>query len=61
MWGLVFAAVVPAHVIAGAADTHRTNLVFNWVIPIVLVTWAAKRTARVIDSARNDRALTPVP
>jgi hypothetical protein len=61
MWGLVFAAMVPAHVIAGAADTHRTNLIFNWVIPIVLVTWAAKRTARVTDSARNDRALTPVP
>ena len=26
MWGLVFAAMVPAHVIAGALDTHRANL-----------------------------------
>ncbi len=52
MWGLVFAAMVPAHVIAGALDTHRANLIFNWAIPIVLVIWAASRTARVSDSAK---------
>ena len=51
MWGVVFAAMVPAHVIAGALDTHRANLIFNWAIPIALVIWAAKRTARVSDSA----------
>ena len=51
MWGLVFAAMVPAHVIAGALDTHRANLIFNWAIPIVLVIWAAKHTTRVSDSA----------
>lgn len=51
MWGLVFTAMVPAHVIAGAIDTHRANLIFNWAIPIVLAVWAAKRTARVSDSA----------
>jgi hypothetical protein len=51
MWGLVFAAMVPAHVIAGAIDTHRANLIFNWAIPIVLVIWAAKRTARASDRA----------
>jgi hypothetical protein len=52
MWGLVFAAMVPAHVIAGAIDTHRANLIFNWAIPIALVTWAAKRTTRITDSAQ---------
>jgi hypothetical protein len=51
MWGLVFAAMVPAHVVAGAIDTHGANLIFNWAIPIALVIWAAKRTARVSDSA----------
>ena len=61
MWGLVFAAMIPAHVIAGGLDTHRANLIFNWAIPIALVIWAAKQTARVSDSADNDRALTPVP
>jgi hypothetical protein len=60
MWGLVFAVMVPAHVIAGELDTHRAHLIFNWAIPIVLVIWAAKRTARVSDSAHIDRALTPV-
>jgi hypothetical protein len=52
MWGLVFAAMVPAHVIAGAIDTHRANLIFNWAIPIALVIWAAKRTAQVSDNAK---------
>lgn len=60
-WGLVFAAMIPAHVIAGALDTHRANLIFNWAIPIALVIWAAKQTARLSDSADNDQALTPVP
>ena len=53
MWALVFAAMVPAHVIAGALDTHRANLIFNWAIPIALVIWAAKRTTAVTDSAET--------
>jgi hypothetical protein len=60
MWGLVFVVMVPAHVIAGALDTHRANLIFNWAIPIVLVIWAAKRTARASNRAPNDRPLTAV-
>lgn len=51
LWGLVFALMVPAHVIAGAIDTHRANLIFNWAIPVALVLWAAKRTAAVSASA----------
>ena len=47
MWGLVFTAMVPSHLIAGVIDTHRANMIFNWVIPIVLIVWAAKRTAAV--------------
>jgi hypothetical protein len=50
MWGLVFAAMVPSHVIAGAIDTRRGNTIFNWLIPIALIVWAAKRTARVSES-----------
>jgi hypothetical protein len=53
IWGLVFAAMVPAHVIAGALDTHRANLIFNWVVPVVLIVWAAKRTTAVTDSAET--------
>jgi hypothetical protein len=51
MWATVFAVMVPAHVVAGAIDTHRANLIFNWAIPIALVVWAVKRTAQVTDSA----------
>lgn len=44
MWGAVFAAMVPLHVIAGTIDTTRGNLVFNWVGPVLLVLWAVKRS-----------------
>lgn len=52
--------MVPAHVIAGAIDTHRANLIFNRAIPIAVVIWAAKRTAQVSDSPEQNRALGPV-
>jgi hypothetical protein len=45
MWAWVFVAMIPSHVIAGAIDTHRANLIFNWAVPAVLIGWAAKRTA----------------
>jgi hypothetical protein len=44
MWGGVFAAMVPCHIIAGSLDTHRANLIFNWVLPVLLVMWAVKRS-----------------
>jgi hypothetical protein len=31
MWALVFAAMVPSHVLAGAIDKRPTNIIFNWV------------------------------
>lgn len=45
MWACVFAAMVPFHVIAGAIDTQRGNLIFNWAIPIALVMWAVKHSS----------------
>jgi hypothetical protein len=44
LWGAVFAAMVPLHVLAGALDTQRANLLFNWVLPVLLVVWAVNRT-----------------
>jgi hypothetical protein len=54
MWAVVFAAMVPAHVIAGAIDTHRANLIFNWAIPVALIMWAAKRTAATSHDAGEE-------
>ncbi len=54
LWATVFAAMVPAHVIAGAIDTHRANLIFNWAIPVVLIMWAAKRTAAASNDAGEE-------
>jgi hypothetical protein len=49
LWGTVFAAMVPFHVLAGALDTQRANLLFNWVVPVALVLWALKRTSALAD------------
>jgi hypothetical protein len=47
MWACVFCAMVPPHLIAGAIDTRKANLIFNWAIPMILLLWAAKRTAQL--------------
>lgn len=47
MWALVFTVMVPSHVIAGVIDTRRASTIFNWVVPIILIVWAAKRTSEV--------------
>lgn len=51
MWGCVFSAMVVSHVLAGAIDTRRGNTIFNWVIPIILIVWAVKRTGEVSRAA----------
>jgi hypothetical protein len=56
MWACVFTAMIPAHIIAGAVDTWRANTIFNWVIPILLVVWTAKRTAAVSDGEQPEVA-----
>ena len=57
LWGSVFAAMAPLHLIAGALDTPRTSLLCNWVIPVGLVLWAVERTGAV---AGAPRTLTPI-
>jgi hypothetical protein len=49
-WGLVFLGMVPSHIVAGIVDTHRANLVFNWLIPVALVVWGVKRTSALTSS-----------
>jgi hypothetical protein len=56
MWGGVFAAMVPCHIVAGSLDTQRANLIFNWVVPVLLVMWAAKRSS--VDAAETPAHLT---
>ena len=51
MWALIFAAMTPTHVIAGAIDTHSANLIFNWAIPIALVVWGVEHTTAISDTA----------
>jgi hypothetical protein len=50
MWGFVFTLMIPAHVIAGAVDTHRANVILNWAIPVALILWAVKRTAAISEA-----------
>jgi hypothetical protein len=52
MWALVFAAMVPFHVLAGVIDKRPTNIIFNWVVPIGLIVWGAKRSEMIAGEAR---------
>jgi hypothetical protein len=52
MWGFVFAAMVPFHVIAGIVDKKPTNIICNWVIPIGLIVWGAKRSDAIAEQAK---------
>jgi MFS family permease len=51
MWGCVFLAMMVSHIAAGAIDTRRGNTIFNWVIPIILIIWAVKRTGELSEAA----------
>lgn len=53
MWGLVFTAMIPFHILAGAIDKPWANVIFNWVIPIYLIVWAAKRSQAVADDDKR--------
>lgn len=44
MWGLIFAAMVPFHILAGALDRTGTNILLNWVVPVLLVMWGVKQS-----------------
>lgn len=52
LWGCVFAVMTCSHVVAGAIDHRATNIVFNWVIPIALVTWGSKQSTAQRDDAQ---------
>lgn len=51
MWALVFTAMIPFHIAAGAIDKRPTNIVFNWVVPIGLILWGVKRSGEIADES----------
>jgi hypothetical protein len=59
IWGFVFLLMIPSHILAGAIDTHRAETFFNWVIPIVLVAFAVKQTARLTAGADDRQPAAP--
>jgi hypothetical protein len=44
MWGLIFAAMIPGHILAGAIDRPAVNVVLNFVVPGMMVMWGIKRS-----------------
>lgn len=42
IWACTFAAMVPFHIAAGAINSRLTNILFNWLMPFVLVFIALK-------------------
>jgi hypothetical protein len=65
LWAGVIAVMAVCHLIAGAlaatsgiAGRHPGNILLNWVIPILLILWAVKRTETLAgqdDPAERDR------
>jgi hypothetical protein len=47
LWGFVFIAMVPFHIIAGAINTRPAIIICNWAIPLALVFWGIKRTSAI--------------
>jgi hypothetical protein len=39
-------------VIAGVIDKKPTNIICNWVIPIGLIVWGAKRSDAIAEQAK---------
>jgi hypothetical protein len=44
MWGAIFLAMVPLHVLAGAIDRPITNIALNWAAPLAMVMWGLKHS-----------------
>jgi hypothetical protein len=57
LWAYVFTAMVVSHIIAGAIDHKATNIVFNWVIPIFLVTSAIKKVPEIAHEGDHGTAV----
>jgi hypothetical protein len=57
LWGFVFIAMVPFHIIAGAINTRPATIICNWVIPLGLVFWGIKRTSAI---SSGDSQAAPV-
>ena len=56
LWGFVFIAMVPFHIIAGTVNTKPATIICNWVIPLGLVVWGIKRTSAISDSGSDSQA-----
>lgn len=56
LWGFVFIAMVPFHIIAGTINTRPATIICNWVIPLGLVIWGIKRTSAISDSDSDSQA-----
>jgi hypothetical protein len=60
LWGFVFVAMVPFHIVAGTVNTRAGNIICNWVIPLALISWGIKQTSAVTDSDRQPAPLEKV-
>ena len=51
MWALIFAGMVPFHIVAGAVNTQRANIILNFVVPCLMVLWGAKHSTGEVDGS----------
>jgi hypothetical protein len=60
LWGFVFIAMVPFHIVAGTINTRPGNIVCNWIIPGALVIWGLKQTQAISGHDGDAAPLQPV-
>jgi hypothetical protein len=59
VWAVVFAAMVPGHVVAGIVNERATNIALNWVVPILLVMWGLEQMQKITGEGEGE-AYAPV-
>jgi hypothetical protein len=60
LWAGVISVMAVCHLIAGALTTtsgipgrHPGNILLNWVVPILLILWAVRRTETLVDQGNR--------
>jgi hypothetical protein len=61
IWGVTFAGIAVAHLVAASMDTTGASTVFNWVLPIALAAVAAHRSRVCWDDFNDDELFQADP
>ena len=61
IWGVTFAGIAVAHLVAASMDNAGASTVFDWVVPIALAAVAAHRSRVCWDDFNDDELFQADP